>query len=77
MASLEELIENLELPQPIVIDGNGEDLDSYVRRIAYIGALAGKQHGLTHAPPAVVKIPVLTGAPLESTPVDDEPTTDE
>jgi len=77
MATLEEMVDNLELPLPVVVDGHGEDLNSYARRIAYIGALAGKQHGLTHAPPAVVKIPVLTGAPLESTPVDDEPTTDE
>jgi len=58
MATLEEIVDGLELPLPVVVDGHGEDLNSYARRIAYIGALAGKQHGLTHAPPAIVRIPV-------------------
>lgn len=75
MTTLEEVIENLELPSPVVIDGNGEDFNGYVRRIAYIGALAGKQHALTHSPPAIVKIPFSPSAP-ESTDFDDDHTPD-
>lgn len=64
MATLEEIIENLDLPVPVTDgQGNGEDLNSYVRRIAYIGALAGKQHTLTHTPPAIIRVPIEVGAP--------------
>lgn len=59
MSTLEELIDSIDLPNPVTDEhGNGEDLASYVRRVAYIGALAGKQHAMTHQRPAIIRVPV-------------------
>jgi hypothetical protein len=71
MASLEELIDSIDLPLPVRdAEGNGEDLAVWARRIAYIGALAGKQHALTHSTPVIIKVPVPTLPPEPAVPTE-------
>lgn len=52
--SIDDVIADIDLPKPQGIENGGEDLASYARRIAVIGAHHGAAWALTNRPPATV-----------------------
>lgn len=53
MSTLADKVNEMELPAPM----QGEDLATYARRVAYVGALVGEMHTLVHRQPVVVYVP--------------------
>ena len=55
MATLEEVLNALDLPVPVE---GGEQLDSYARRCAFVGAHAALAWAQVHRPVAIVHVPL-------------------
>lgn len=71
MATLEEVLNALDLPVPVE---GGEQLDSYARRCAFVGAHAALAWAQVHRPVAVVTVtPDKPGDGPEDAPQEADP----